>query len=375
MTYIERIAKLDSLNKFINGEHQDDVLLFLNKNYKDDKWSIVCAVMHWFNVVKSYLNSECILKENTPDYNWGNVYLYICAVDIVTKGINDLNKILTKDNKHLFYGENDIFNDNVLDDNKYFQNIRAIFGAHPTDLDSSNGEYIVATYPTPYNPTVDSFQEKIKDWDYYTLLWSKEKSDTLNQKAFGFSFNNIDLYLEKYLNYLDEFYVKTLKLIKNYKKAITKKTINRINEPLKQLNLLLIEDKKRLDGKYEYIIKDIEKLISIKISDKENEKIYSSYRKKMLLCINKLYKAIQYPNRKNEVKNIELLLESEIEEFDNMTHYYYSKLLEYEKNLDIENLLIGYFKDKITPFNSNIISVNELYCLIKASNYFKIDRN
>lgn len=375
MTYIERIAKLDSLNKFINGEYQDDILLFLNKNYKDDKWSIICAVMHWFNVVKSYLNSECILKENTPDYNWGNVYLYICAVDIITKGINDLNKILTKDNKHLFCGENDIFNDDTLDDNKYFQNIRAIFGAHPTDLDSSNGEYIVATYPTPYNPTFDSFRGEIKDWDYYTLLWSKEKSDTLNQKAFGFSFNNIDLYLEKYLNYLDDFYVKTLRLIKNYKKTITKKTINKIDEPLKQLDLLLIEDKKRLDGKYECIIKDVKTLVSIKISDKENEKIYSSYRRKILSCINKLYKAIQYPNRKNEIKYIELLLENEIEEFDNMTHYYYSKLLEYENNLDIKDLLIDYFKDKITPFNSNVTSISELYCLIKASNYFKIQRN
>lgn len=158
MAYIERIAKLDSLNKFINGEHQDDILLFLNKNYKDDKWSIICAVMHWFNVVKSYLNSDSILKDNTPDYNWGNVYLYISAVDIITKGINDLNKILTRDNKHLFSGENDIFNDDVLDDHKYFQNIRAVFGAHSTDLDSSNGEYIVATYPIPYNSTIDSLQ-------------------------------------------------------------------------------------------------------------------------------------------------------------------------------------------------------------------------
>lgn len=372
MTYIEKITKLNSLNSFINGEHQDDILLLLNKKYKDDKWSIICAVMHWFDVVKSYLNSESILKENTPDYNWGNVYLYICAVDIVTKGINDLNKILAGDNKHLFSGENDIFKNSLLDDHKYFQNIRAIFGAHPTDLDSSNGEYIVATYPTPYNSNVDYLRGKINDWDYYTLLWSKEKSDTLNQKAFGFSFNSIDLYLEKHLNYLDVFYMKILKMIKAYKKAITQKPINKITDPLKQLDLLLIEDKKRFDGKYKYLIDDIKTLVSTKISDKENEKIYSDYRKKLLLCINKLYKAIQYPNRKNEIKNVKLLLENEIEEFDNMTPYYYSKLLEYKNNLDIKDSINNYFKDKIAPFNSNITSIEELYCLIKALNYFKI---
>lgn len=132
-----------------------------------------------------------------------------------------------------------------------------------------------------------------------------------------------------------------------------------------------MEDKKRFDGKYEFIIKDIKKLVSIKISDKENEKIYNFYRKKMLSSINKLYKAIQYPNRKNNIEDIEILLETEIEEFDNMTHYYYSKLLEYENNLDIKDLIIDYFKDKIIPFNSNVTSIKELYCLIKAFNYFK----
>lgn len=371
MTYIEKIAKLDSLEKFINGDNQDDILLFLNKTYKDDKWSIICAVMHWFKVVRCYLNSETILKENTMDDNWGNVYLYICAVDIVAKGINDLNQILINDTKKLFGGDNDIFKDNNIDDHKYFQNIRAIFGAHPTNLDGSNGGYKVATYPTPYNPVVDTLRGEPKDWDYYTLLWSKEKSDTLNQKAFGFSFKNIDLYLEKHLDYLDEFYEKILKLIKEYKKQTTKKLINKIEDPLKQLKLLLIEDKIRVDGKYEYIIRDIIKLISIEISDKENEKLYKPYRRKLLSCVNKLYKAIQYPNRKNEIQNIELLLENDIEKFDNMTNYYYSKLMEYENNLDIKDLIIDYFKDKIIPFNSNITEINELYCLIKAVNYFK----
>ena len=375
MTYIERIAKLDSLDQFINGENQDDILLFLDKTYKDDKWSIICAVMHWFKVVRSYLNSEDILKENTLDYNWGNVYLYICAVDIITKGINDLNQILSNDTKNLFCGENNIFKDSNIDDHKYFQNIRAIFGAHPTNLDNSHGGYKVATYPTPYNPTIDIFRGEPKDWDYYTLLWSKEKSDTLNQKAFGFSFKSIDLYLEKHLNYLDEFYEKILKLIKKYKKETTQKIINKIDDPLKQLNLLLIEDKKRFNGKYEYMIKDIVKLISIEISDKENEKLYERYRRKLLSCVNKLYKAIQYPNRKNEINNVEILLENEIEDFDNMTHYYYSKLLEYENNLDIKDLLIDYFKDKLIPFNSNVKKISELYCLIKALNYFKSQKN
>lgn len=161
MNHVERLKKLKSLDSFINGKYQDDIILVLNKNYPDDKWSIICAVMHWFDVVNIYLDSEHLLDEKTADYNWGKVYLYITAVDIITKGINDLNKIVTNSDKRLFKGENNIFNDPIKDDNAYFQNIRAIFGAHPTDL-NGNYDYIVATYPTPYNKTIDVLKKQKK---------------------------------------------------------------------------------------------------------------------------------------------------------------------------------------------------------------------
>ena len=51
--------------------------------------------------------------------------------------------------------------------------------------------------------------------------------------------------------------------------------------------------------------------------------------------------------------------------------YQYSKLMEFESNVDLASYLINYFKDKITPFNGNVESLKELYCLVKACNYFK----
>ena len=83
MEYKERIKKLNSLNEFINGEHQDDILLILDKNFEEDKWSIICAAMHWFRTVESYLNSEHLLEDKSTDYNWGKVYLFLSAVDII----------------------------------------------------------------------------------------------------------------------------------------------------------------------------------------------------------------------------------------------------------------------------------------------------
>ena len=38
---------------------------------------------------------------------------------------------------------------------------------------------------------------------------------------------------------------------------------------------------------------------------------------------------------------------------------------------DMEMILINHFSDRIKPFNANILNIRELYCLVKAYNYFK----
>ena len=366
MEHKERIEKLNSLERFINGEYQDDIILMLDKKYSKDKSSIVCAVMHWFRVVSPYLDSSSVLENDTPDNNWGNVYLYISAVDIVTKGINDLYRFITGEDKHIFDGEKDVFGVDE-DDNQHFQNIRAIFGAHPTDL-KGNGEYIVSTYPTPYNKRIGTLMGEVKNWDYYTFLWSKKKSDTLEQLPFGFSFKEVDKYLDKNISYLDEFYTEVSNKIRLFKEEISKKPIPVIDDNIKQLNIIKKKNIERLNGKYNYEIDILIKLMKVKITDCFNSKIYSNYRKKIEVVIDDLLDAVQYPNKYHNIDFINCLIDSDNTDFD---LYPYSKLMEYENNEDLTSYLINYFKDKIIPFNDNVESLEELYCLVKACNYFR----
>lgn len=369
MTYSRKIQKLDSLDKFINGRYQDDIILVLDKKYKEDKWGLICAVMHWFRVVEPYLDCKKVLKENTKDYNWGNVYLYLCSVDIVTKGINDLYKMINKTNKHIFDGENDIFQISEIDDNHHFQNIRAIFGAHPTDL-NGNGDFFVATYPTPYNWDLSYIRGNSKRWDYYTLLWSKEKSEGLLQKEFGFSFCDIDRYLDKHIDYLHVFYTEMEKMINNYYLKQSNKKINIIKDINKQIDLLIIEDEKRFKKKYNYELKTLKMMINIYISDENNKKEYIEYRNKLISSIPKIYKVIQNPSKYKSLSFMDKIIDCNMDFWDKNTPYYYSKLLEYNNNKDMKKLLINYFGDKITPFNSNIRGIKELFCLVKAHNYY-----
>ena len=371
MKYEERLRKLNGLSEFINGEKQDDILLVLDKKYSDDKWNIICSAVHWFRTVESYLNSENLLKENKEDYNWGEVYLFLSSVDIVIEGINDINKI-AKDNEkaRLFYKSSEIFKDKEKDDWEHFKNIRAIFGAHPTKL-KDNNEFIVSTYPTPYNSLPDKLYGKVKNWDYYTLLWKKDKKKSWEQLEFGFSFKDIEKYLDKCINYLDNIYNDFLVMINAYKKELSKIKIQKIDKPIKQLNVLIKEDEKRLNGRYNVAIKDVKMLLNIKITDKQNRKLYEKFKNVLINQIPYLYNALQNPEKVENITEVENIIDSKVEYFTKNSSYYYTKLYEYWNNEDMEMILINHFSDRIKPFNANILNIRELYCLVKAYNYFK----
>ena len=371
MEYKERIEKLESLNEFINGEYQDDITLMLDKNFEDDKWSVICSVNHWFGIVEKYLDSEHILDKESQDYNWGSVYLFLSSVDIVIEGINDINKIVKNNERaRLFFGDNEIFKDTQKDDWEYFKNIRAIFGAHPTQL-KDNKEYIVATYPTPYNSRNDILLGKTRGWDYYTLLWSKEKSDVLEQLEFGFKFEDVERYLDKCINYLDIIYENIIKMIERYKEDISKEKIIKMDNPIEQLNILLLEDKKRFNGRYSCEINSIKTLVETKITDNKNEKEYKKYREILINKIPDLFNAIQYPNKFKNIEKLDNIIYCDSEYFTNVSSYYYPKLYEYWNNEDMEDILIEYFKNRIKPFNNNISNIEELYCIVKAYNYLR----
>lgn len=371
MKYEERLKKLNGLSEFINGDYQDDILLVLDKKYSDDKWSIICSAVHWFKTVERYLTSENLLKENKEDYNWGEVYLFISAVDIVIEGINDVNKIAKNSEKvRLFYNSNEIFKDEERDDWDYFKNIRAIFGAHPTKL-KDNKEYIVSTFPTPYNSLVDRLCGKSKDWDYYTFLWKKEKNKSWEQLSFGFKFGDVERYLDKCINYLDVIYKDFIDIIDTYKIELSKYPIQKIDKHIKQLNILLKEDKKRLNGRYEFTIEDVKMLLTTKITDKQNRKLYEEFKNTLINQIEYLYDALQYPEKTKNIDEVNNIINSNVEYFTKKSSYYYTKLYEYWNNEGMESILINYFKDRIKPFNNNISNIRELYCLVKAYNYLK----
>ena len=181
----------------------------------------------------------------------------------------------------------------------------------------------------------------------------------------------MEKYLDKCINYLDTIYSDILDMIYKYKEQTSKQPIEKYEDPIEQLNELSKEDNNRLGGRYNYEINKIKVLIETPINDKNNEMEYQKYRKILISQIPVLYNAIQHPENIDNINEILDIIDCDTECFTNMSSYYYTKLFEYWHNEDMEEILIKHFKDKITPFNNNIMNIRELYCLVIAYNYFR----
>lgn len=119
---------------------------FENKQGKN-KWNIILSIVDWIYVVVN--NIEIAKKEyyeSTGLTTCMKFYQYISLVDILSECIQQLNRVFFDSNDILFMNDDTIFNRKYFnkDDNNYFKELRAIFGAHSTNLNlevnNSNGK-------------------------------------------------------------------------------------------------------------------------------------------------------------------------------------------------------------------------------------------
>jgi hypothetical protein len=156
--------------------------------------------------------------------------------------------------------------------------LRAIFGAHPVDINES-GVKRFASWPTTgiytdYNFTVILYSSKKGDEDIRTGCNISELNEYANSRY---------LYLNHLKNVLENHY-------ELYQKEMRGKLINKGNDELVQLEILQNECKIRLDN--DYYKSNIENLItmfSVKNIDERNIVIVEDYLKVLKQGIGELY--------------------------------------------------------------------------------------
>jgi len=225
----------------VNDNHMFVFHAYSNRNGKN-QWNPICSCMDWISVaIRSIYGAPLFSKD--IDVKVMQIYSLISSIDIVNESIISLHSIFKSEKGRLspFKGTENCFENKSIscDDDTYFKEIRARFGAHPINLDGENGERLFASWPH------DGFDA---DHDIQVCLYSNLVGR--DDKTFGIKISELLKFLVSrysYLNILiDEISEQYLLFCKD-KVALP---ISRDSDILKQLDILEKESALRLDNDY-----------------------------------------------------------------------------------------------------------------------------
>ena len=113
-----------------------------NHNGKDE-FSVICSVMDWLDVGMANMDRALEeLQHSDRLVRCMKFYQYIWCIDVIWECICQLQRVIINEKLPL-KGDSSVFNRKYYDkdDNAYFKEIRACFGAHSVKLDEDENGY------------------------------------------------------------------------------------------------------------------------------------------------------------------------------------------------------------------------------------------
>ncbi|MEH5098386.1 hypothetical protein PO486_10895 [Atlantibacter hermannii] len=229
---------------------------FIHRNGKN-QFSPICSCMDWISVSVRYLMNFPELSENI-DIKAMQVYSLISSIDIAVEALQQLHRIIESDHKlerWPFKKSANVFKNKTPylsheDDDAYFKSIRAIFGAHPTNLQNSEGERLFASWPHFH-----AFNGN----DFTISLYNNTPGT--DDVIFGIKFDELITYIEDRYKYLTSLKDSVISIrIKHYG-ILAKQIIPSTDNIHAELRLLLSEIEAR--GNNDYYRMEVEELINL----------------------------------------------------------------------------------------------------------------
>ncbi|MEB6378764.1 hypothetical protein MXM41_07435 [Leclercia adecarboxylata] len=218
---------------------------FANKDGRN-QFNPICSCMDWITVAVRSISNFPELSEDI-DVKAMQVYSLISSIDIVTEAVGQLHRIIMndpkrkdkwpfKDSTHIFVEKSSYLSDRNDDD--YFKEIRAIFGAHPTKLEKGS-ERMFASWPHYH-----AFNEN----DFTVSIYSnKPESDNI---IFGIKIKELLEYLKERYEYLSVLGKVLQDLKKKHYKMLSKRPIPPTDNIKDELRVLLSEVEVRGNNDY-----------------------------------------------------------------------------------------------------------------------------
>lgn len=362
------VGQINKFRNFINSNNHFVLSKYKNIDGKN-KWSIICSCMDWITVAVDYINSVEI-KSNNENIMSMQIYSMISSYDIIVDSVIQLSRVFFNTRESPFQNDRTIFNEKLTDE-KYFKHIRAVFGAHPINLDDIFGNDKNKKYYASWATT-----RALSDHDMHVFLYSNYPEERAVE--FGIDFLKIHRFVLKYYKYLDDIIEGIQKQYKEYLSKKKELIIEKKKDILSQIKVLKIENQQRFDNDYYgYYLDELVMMFSAACTYEENKEAFSEYLMQLEKVIKEIHINLQ------DMRFCELNTANIINPPRPIKkHYDYEKVFNYlYGNNDHYSLYMSpHHFERIMEDLSNIakydvnLSKNELLLLINAGLYFT-DKN
>lgn len=337
--YILEDSLLEAFKQSVN-EHED----FLINTYCDyngkNLWSLICSTMDWLHVSVNglpYIN----LSHQNDDVRSLNVLQLIMTFDLVVQAIEQLHRVF--EIEHPLKKDHSIFNKYVSDDT-FFAQIRACFGAHPVNLDSSDGvkSNVKGGKRSDEKYFASWSSDVVSNADYTVYLYSnKPGTDPI---PFSLNFAHIHEYTVKRYSLLADIVRAIEDKKEHFSRVQRQRTIKRSANITEQLQILLEENNIRIhegDG-YHYQINTLIELFTApqNFPEREREAVIK-YLNSLKTLVEEIYESLQSMTYVDDDLIHAYLLSSRSYRFKDV-FYDISKVFEYLNNPSYIPSLVDY---------------------------------
>ncbi len=264
------------------------VLAKYQNNASKDQWGCICSAMDWLDVGMANIETTLDeLKNSKGLETCMKFYQYICCIDIVWESICQLHRVFVNPNPKTipFKNESNIFSREIFnkDDNDYFKEIRACFGAHSVNLNSGQKLGIkFASWSTNFgNPQTMSI-----------LLYSNIPGDKYIQ--LNVTIDQLQRFYESRCQYIQVILNAIDSNVLDYVNDMKNSIITKSNNCKDQIEILKSEARKRYGG--HVLIEELEQIehfLSTQFCCKKNEVAIEQFRKRVVSGIDEIYTCLQ----------------------------------------------------------------------------------
>ncbi|MBR3918051.1 MAG: hypothetical protein IKJ59_04885 [Clostridia bacterium] len=275
--------------------NETNFILAKYQNYNSkDQWNCICSSMDWIDVgMTNICKALDELKNSDGLETCMKFYQYICCIDMVWGGICQLHRVFINRDTIPFDNDSSVFQMKYFeeDDNRYFEEIRSCFGAHPVELKtkqtSKKQEAIrkFASWSTHYGTP-----QEMSVLIYSNIPKSRFEEVVVTVEELKSFYEKRCIYIKQIIDAIEN-------IAHDYKEEMKNSVIPKSNNLTEQITILKNASQQRFGGGILVEeLEQIERFLMTNFSCIKNKDAVETFRQKVVLGIVEIYDYFQNMN-------------------------------------------------------------------------------